>query len=75
MTNLKPPMEWAKMLDKLDNKWSADDISNDKKNSHIKHLPKGMKFDKKQVKQLYDYYLELSQLLFDKLKPEIVFRD
>jgi site-specific DNA-methyltransferase (adenine-specific) len=28
-----------------------------------------MKFDKKQVKQLYDYYLELSGLLFDKLKP------
>jgi site-specific DNA-methyltransferase (adenine-specific) len=56
-------------IDKLDHKWSADDISNDKKNSHIKHLPKGMKFDKKQVKQLYDYYLELSELLFDKLKP------
>ena len=56
-------------IDKLDNKWSPDDIRNDKKNSHIKHLPKGMKFDKKQVKQLYDYYLELSQLLFDKLKP------
>ena len=28
-----------------------------------------MKFDKKQVKQLYDYYLELSKILFDKLKP------
>ena len=56
-------------IDKLDHKWSADDINSDKKNSHIKHLPKGMKFDKKQVKQLYDYYLELSQLLFDKLKP------
>ena len=56
-------------IDKLDHKWCADDISNDKKNSHIKHLPKGMKFDKKQVKQLYDYYLELSELLFDKLKP------
>ena len=56
-------------IDKLDHKWSTDDINSDKKNSHIKHLPKGMKFDKKQVKQLYDYYLELSQLLFDKLKP------
>lgn len=56
-------------IDKLDHKWSADDINSDKKNSHIKHLPKGMKFDKKQVKQLYDYYLELSELLFDKLKP------
>ena len=41
-------------LDKLDNKWSSTDIKNDKKNSHIKHLPKGMKFDKDQVKKLYD---------------------
>jgi len=56
-------------IDKLDNKWSSNDINSDKKNSHIKHLPKGMKFDKKQVKQLYDYYFELSTLLFDKLKP------
>ena len=56
-------------IDKLDNNWSSKEINNDKKNSHIKHLPKGMKFDKKQVKQLYDYYLELSEILFDKLKP------
>jgi len=56
-------------IDKLDNNWSSKDIKNDKKNSHIKHLPKGMKFDKKQVKELYDYYLELSKILFNKLKP------
>ena len=56
-------------IDKLDNKWSAKEINEDKKNSHIKHLPKGMKFDKKQIKHLYDYYLELSEILFDKLKP------
>lgn len=56
-------------IDKLDNNWSSDSIGNDKKNSHIKHLPKGMKFDKKQVKDLYDYYLELSKVLFDKMKP------
>jgi site-specific DNA-methyltransferase (adenine-specific) len=56
-------------IDKLDNKWSSDEINGEKKNSHIKHLPKGMKFDKKQVKKLYDYYLELSELLFQKLKP------
>ena len=43
-------------IDKLDNKWSSNAVNNDKKNSHIKHLPKGMKFDKKQVKDLYDYY-------------------
>lgn len=56
-------------IDKLDNKWSSTDVNNDVKNSHIKHLPKGMKFDKSQVKNLYDYYLELSKLLFKKMKP------
>ena len=56
-------------IDKLDNKWSSDSINKDIKNSHIKHLPKGMKFDKTQVKKLYDYYLLLSQLLFKKMKP------
>jgi site-specific DNA-methyltransferase (adenine-specific) len=56
-------------IDKLDNNWSSKKVNNDKKNSHIKHLPKGMKFDKKQVKNLYDFYLELSKILFDKLKP------
>lgn len=56
-------------IDKLDNNWSSDEINDGKKNSHISHLPKGMKFDKSQVKNLYDFYLELSKLLFLKLKP------
>uniref|UniRef100_A0A6C0IM46 DNA methylase N-4/N-6 domain-containing protein n=1 Tax=viral metagenome TaxID=1070528 RepID=A0A6C0IM46_9ZZZZ len=56
-------------IDKLDNNWSSSQVNGDVKNSHIKHLPKGMKFDKAQVKNLYDYYFELSKLLFDKLKP------
>ena len=56
-------------IDKLDNTWSSQEIKSDVKNSHIKHLPKGMKFDKSQVKNLYDYYLELSKLLFKKMKP------
>jgi len=56
-------------IDKLDANWSSKDIKNDTKNSHIKHLPKGMKFDKKQVKNLYDYYVELAKLLFKKMKP------
>jgi len=38
-------------IDKLDNHWSYDKIMNDKKNSHIKHLPKGIKLDKKRVKK------------------------
>lgn len=60
-------------IDKLDNKWSSNEIKSDVKNSHIKHLPKGMKFDKSQVKNLYDYYLELSKLLFKKMKPGAYF--
>ena len=60
-------------IDKLDHKWSSDKINNDVKNSHVKHLPKGMKFEKSQVKHLYDYYLELSKLLFQKMKPGAYF--
>jgi len=60
-------------IDKLDNEWSSTDINADIKNSHIKHLPKGMKFDKSQVKDLFDYYLKLSQLLFKKMKPGAYF--
>ena len=60
-------------IDKLDNKWDAEEVKKDVKNSHIKHLPKGMKFDKSQVKNLYDYYLELSKLLFKKMKPGAYF--
>jgi len=60
-------------IDKLDNNWSSKEINGDIKNSHITHLPKGMKFDKSQVKKLYDYYLELSKLLFQKMKPGAYF--
>jgi site-specific DNA-methyltransferase (adenine-specific) len=60
-------------INKLDNNWSSKEITEDVKNSHIKHLPKGMKFDKSQVKKLYDYYLELSKLLFKKMKPGAYF--
>lgn len=55
-------------IDKLDNNWDSKNVSNDS-NSHIKHLPKGMKFSKNQVKELYDFYLELSNILMNKLKP------
>jgi site-specific DNA-methyltransferase (adenine-specific) len=60
-------------IDKLDNHWSSAEIGDDIKNSHITHLPKGMKFDKSQVKSLYDYYLKLSQLLMQKMKPGAYF--
>ena len=60
-------------IDTLDNTWSTSEIKDDKKNSHIKHLPKGMKFSKDQVKNLYDFYLDLSRLLFTKMKPGAFF--
>jgi site-specific DNA-methyltransferase (adenine-specific) len=60
-------------IDKLDNKWSPSEIKKNVKNSHITHLPKGMKFDKNQVKKLYDYYLKLSKILFKKMKPGAYF--
>jgi site-specific DNA-methyltransferase (adenine-specific) len=56
-------------IDKLDNNWDAQFIAEDKCNSHIKHLPKGMKFSKEQSKRFYDFYMELSKTLFTKLKP------
>lgn len=56
-------------IDKLDNNWSSNEIKEDKKNSHITHLPKGMKFDKDQVKKLYEFYFELSKILIKKIKP------
>lgn len=59
--------------DKLDNNWSHDKINRDVSNSHIKHLPKGMKFKKKQVKDLYEFYLKMSRLLFKKMKPGAFF--
>lgn len=60
-------------IDKLDNNWNTKNIKDDKKNSHITHLPKGMKFDKNQVKNLYEFYLELSRILFQKMKPGAFF--
>jgi site-specific DNA-methyltransferase (adenine-specific) len=59
-------------IDRLDTTWDANEVvdsSKNKPNSHIKHLPKGMKFDKRQVKQLYDFYHEFSEKAIEKLKP------
>tara|TARA_X000001036_G_C20664614_1_gene800295 strand:- start:139 stop:1071 length:933 start_codon:yes stop_codon:yes gene_type:complete len=56
-------------LDKLDGSWNVVKVDSDESNSHIKHLPKGMKFDKKQVKALYEFYYEISKKLMKKLKP------
>lgn len=56
-------------IHKLNHDWSKATIDSDKKNSHITHLPKGMKYSKNQVKDLYDFYLKVSKLVYQKLKP------
>jgi DNA modification methylase len=56
-------------IDKLDATWDEASLALDKKNSHIKHLPKGMKFSKQQSKDFYNYYLEVSKILYEKIKP------
>ena len=56
-------------IHKLDSGWSKERIDADKKNSHITNLPKGMKYSKSQVKDLFDFYKEVSEIIYKKLKP------
>lgn len=56
-------------LDKLDDKWNHDIISNKKNQQVIKSLPAGMKFDKEQGIRFYDWYLKVSKKLYRVLKP------
>lgn len=53
----------------LDDKWNSKKINNSSMSTHINNLPSGMKFNKNQTKKLYDYYLELSKILYKKIKP------
>jgi len=53
----------------LDDKWNSKKINNSNMSAHINNLPSGMKFNKNQTKKLYDYYLELSKILYKKIKP------
>lgn len=54
----------------LDDKWSSKKLNNKyQANSHIRHLPVAMKYEKKQVEKLTNYYHNLSKLLFKKVKP------
>ncbi len=56
-------------LDKMDHNWDAKKVKSPKKPYAIKHLPAGMKFDKKQGKIFYSWYLKISKELFRVLKP------
>ncbi|MFH1192317.1 MAG: site-specific DNA-methyltransferase [bacterium] len=56
-------------LDKLDNNWDYEEVSNQNNQYVIKSLPAGMKFDKEQGKKFYAWYLKISEEIFRILKP------
>lgn len=56
-------------LDKLDNNWDHKRVNN-KNNQHIvKSLPAGMKFDRQQGKNFYNWYLKIAKEIYRVLKP------
>ncbi len=56
-------------LDKLDNNWDEEKVSNQNNQYTIKSLPAGMKFDREQGKRFYSWYFEISKEIFRILKP------
>ena len=56
-------------LDKLDNNWNHEEVSNQNNQYTIKSLPAGMKFDREQGKRFYAWYLDISKEIFRILKP------
>lgn len=56
-------------IDKLDNSWNPDTVKNQKNRQVIKSLPAGMKFDRQQGINFYNWYLEISKELYRVLKP------
>ncbi len=56
-------------LDKLDNNWDYEKVSNQNNQYTIKSLPAGMKFDREQGKKFYAWYLKISEEIFRILKP------
>lgn len=56
-------------LDKLDNNWDHERVSNQDNQYTIKSLPAGMKFDREQGKRFYAWYLDISKEIFRILKP------
>ena len=56
-------------LDKMDNNWKPEVVSNSKNQQVIKSLPAGMKFDREQGKRFYEWYLKISGEIFRVLKP------
>lgn len=56
-------------LDKLDNEWNHENVSSKKNHHVVKSLPAGMKFDRKQGINFYNWYLDISKEIYRVLKP------
>ncbi|MDD5731566.1 MAG: site-specific DNA-methyltransferase [Patescibacteria group bacterium] len=56
-------------LDKLDNNWDYDEVSNQNNQQVVTSLPAGMKFDREQGRKFYTWYLKISEEIFRVLKP------
>lgn len=56
-------------LDKMDNSWHHETVSNISHQYAVKSLPAGMKFEREQGKRFYDWYLLVAKELKRVLKP------
>ena len=56
-------------LDKLDNQWNHEEVSNTRNHYIVKSLPAGMKFEREQGIKFYNWYLEIAEALIRILKP------
>ncbi|MDR3233539.1 MAG: site-specific DNA-methyltransferase [Planctomycetaceae bacterium] len=56
-------------LDKLDNHWDYQKVSNQKNQHTVKSLPAGMKFDTEQGKRFYQWYYNAAEKILRVMKP------
>jgi site-specific DNA-methyltransferase (adenine-specific) len=56
-------------IDKLDSNWSFEKVMDKSNRQTVQSLPAGMKFDRQQGINFYNWYLELSKEFYRVLKP------
>jgi len=56
-------------LDKLDDSWKYEKVSDKRNQQVVKSLPAGMKFDREQGLRFYDWYIKIAKEVYRVLKP------
>ncbi len=56
-------------LDKMDDRWDEKRVASTKYHHVVKSLPAGMKFDREQGKNFYEWYFKISKQILRVLKP------